>query len=203
MYYVEHGGHRADHDGRPVQRRRMPDGPPAPRCTARARSCRWAATRTVRVVIDITGPQPVVTPVDQLMSSKRQWVSATVLADGRVLATGGSRQDNTLTDVNTSAEIWNPGRRDLDRRAEVVRRARLYHSGALLLPSGSRADYSVAARRGRCRTCHCARFTILRIFIDGPAVFAPRPSSSRFPRPTPWKSASISRWASARPISAG
>ena len=88
------------------------------------------------VKIDITGPQPVVTPVSQLMSSKRQWVSATVLADGRVLATGGSSQDNTLNDVNTSAEIWDPSTGNWTVGPSGSR-ARLYHSGALLLPNGS------------------------------------------------------------------
>ena len=58
-------------------------------------------------VIDINGPTPVVTST-QSMSSKRQWVSATVLADGRVLATGGSAVDNQLTGVNNTAEIWDP-----------------------------------------------------------------------------------------------
>src|SRR6185295_10888815 len=55
------------------------------------------------LVIDINGATPVVTPT-QSMSSQRQWVSATVLPDGRVLATGGSSVDNALTNVNNSAE---------------------------------------------------------------------------------------------------
>ncbi len=45
------------------------------------------------LVIDINGATPVVTAT-QSMSSQRQWVSATVLPDGRVLATGGSAVDN-------------------------------------------------------------------------------------------------------------
>jgi hypothetical protein len=89
-------------------------------------------------------------------------VSATVLADGRVVATGGSGVDNTLTDVNTSAEIWNPA----DGSWTVGpsgSRARMYHSGALLLPSGA-VLITVAERPGRCRT-FTPRFTILRISI--------------------------------------
>ena len=87
------------------------------------------------VVIDINGPQPTVTPT-QSMSSRRQWVSATVLADGRVLATGGSEVDNQLTNVNNSAEIWDPNTGQWHVGPSAVK-ARLYHSAALLLPDAS------------------------------------------------------------------
>jgi hypothetical protein len=83
-------------------------------------------------VIDINGPTPTVTTT-QPMSSVRHWVSATVLADGRVLATGGSAVKNTLTGVNNTAEIWDPATGLWTRGAAGVK-ARLYHSGALLLP---------------------------------------------------------------------
>jgi len=83
-------------------------------------------------VIDINGPTPVVTST-QSLSSVRQWVNATVLADGRVLATGGSAADNKLTGVNNTAEIWNPDTGSWTQGAAGTN-ARLYHSGALLLP---------------------------------------------------------------------
>lgn len=67
------------------------------------------------------------------MSSVRHWLSATVLADGRVLATGGRAVNNTLTVVNNTAEIWDPATGLWTRGAAGVK-ARLYHSGALLLP---------------------------------------------------------------------
>ena len=59
-----------------------------------------------------------------------------MLADGQVLVTGGSRIYNTLTDVNNSAEIWNPNT-GLWHRGADGDRARLYHSTALLLPDAS------------------------------------------------------------------
>jgi len=83
-------------------------------------------------VIDINGPTPVVSST-QSLSSVRQWVNATVLADGRVLATGGSAVDNQLTGVNNTAEIWDPDTGSWTRGAAGTN-ARLYHSGALLLP---------------------------------------------------------------------
>jgi YVTN family beta-propeller protein len=86
-------------------------------------------------IIDITNGTPVVTSTASL-SSKRFWVNATILANGRVLATGGSETDNTMTGVNYSAEIWNPNTGTWLRGAEGDR-ARLYHSTALLLPDAS------------------------------------------------------------------
>lgn len=86
-------------------------------------------------VMDITGATPTVTPT-QSMSSQRQWVSATVLADGRVLATGGSQVENQLTGVNNVAEIWNPATGTWTQ-GNAGARARLYHSTALLLPDAT------------------------------------------------------------------
>ena len=87
------------------------------------------------VTIDIRGQQPVVTNT-QSLSSQRQWVSTTVLANGHVLATGGSAEENTLNDVNTSAELWDPatGRWTVGASG---RQPRLYNSTALLLPDAS------------------------------------------------------------------
>ena len=86
-------------------------------------------------IIDISGPTPVVTAT-QSMSSQRQWVTATVMADGRVVATGGSAEDNRLNDINTSAEIWDPSTGTWTVGASGLR-ARLYHSTALLLPDAT------------------------------------------------------------------
>ena len=70
------------------------------------------------------------------MSTKRMWVSGTILPDGKVLATGGSAKANELTGVNNAAEIWNPATGKWTLGASGSR-ARLYHSGALLLPDGT------------------------------------------------------------------
>ena len=77
-------------------------------------------------IIDITGGSPNVTAT-QALSSKRRWVTATILADGTVLATGGSEVKNELTGVNNHAEIWNPNTGEWKRGAEGTL-ARLYHS---------------------------------------------------------------------------
>lgn len=84
---------------------------------------------------EIPNPLPIVTTT-QSMSSQRRLVTATILADGKVLATGGSQVWNQLTGVNNIAEIWNPDTGQWMRGASGVR-ARLYHSTALLLPDAS------------------------------------------------------------------
>ena len=85
--------------------------------------------------IDIGGPTPVVAPTGSL-SSTRAWGTATVLADGRVLMTGGSAVDDELVDVNNTAEIWDPSTGQWSVGASGAR-PRLYHSVALLLPDAS------------------------------------------------------------------
>ena len=87
------------------------------------------------IIIDINGPTPVVTPTGA-MSSQRFWVSGTVLPNGTVLATGGSRVDNELIGVNNSAEIWNPATGQWHAGSEGAV-ARLYHSSALLMQDGT------------------------------------------------------------------
>jgi hypothetical protein len=87
------------------------------------------------VVIDITAGTPVVTGTQQMIQQRR-YATSTLLADGSVLATGGSSQRNALVNVSSNAEIWNPvnGMWTIGTR-EV--QPRLYHSSAMLLPDGS------------------------------------------------------------------
>ncbi len=86
-------------------------------------------------VIDINGAAPTVTAT-QSMATQRQWANATVLADGKVVATNGSSVDNQLTNVNNSAEIWDPATGAWTVGASSVQ-PRLYHSNAVLLPDGT------------------------------------------------------------------
>ena len=85
--------------------------------------------------IDVTGGSPVVAQT-QTMSSTRAWVNATVLADGKVVATSGSAVAGESTGYNNIAEIWNPATGQWLQGA-VAQKMRLYHSNALLLPDGS------------------------------------------------------------------
>ena len=60
-----------------------------------------------------------------------------MLADGKVLATGGSTVWNQMTSVNNEAEIWNPQTGTVDASAPQGAKPRLYHGNALLLPDAS------------------------------------------------------------------
>ena len=92
---------------RASSRRRTPAGPRARRCSGPARSCRWAATRTAPRSSTSTARSP---------SSRRRnrcRRSASGSAPPCSPTAGCSRPaaaevDNQLTDVNNSAEIWNP-----------------------------------------------------------------------------------------------
>ena len=87
------------------------------------------------IVIDINGSTPSVTTTAS-MQRQRRLATATVMADGRVMVSGGSRDWNTLTDVSYDTEIWNPANGQWTVGA-LHRRARLYHSVALLLPDAT------------------------------------------------------------------
>lgn len=97
---------------------------------------------TASHIIDVTGPEPVVTRTGTL-DRWRRWVSATLLPDGRVLATGGSDRDSQALadwpieryDVITEAEIWDPATGEWTPSGSAVQ-PRLYHSSVLLLPDG-------------------------------------------------------------------
>ena len=88
-------------------------------------------------VIDINGAAPVIKPTDRL-PQRLQWSTATILADGKVLVTGGSRVRNALTNVNYTPMIWSPSTGHWTNGAATTSgKARLYHSTALLLADGS------------------------------------------------------------------
>jgi YVTN family beta-propeller protein len=87
------------------------------------------------IVIDINGASPVVTQTASMLRQRRLSV-ATILADGKVVATGGSSVWNQMTDVSYEAEIWNPQTGQWTVGASGVM-PRLYHGNALLLPDAT------------------------------------------------------------------
>lgn len=86
-------------------------------------------------VIDVTGARPKVTGTGSLRSY-RSWSDATVLADGRVMVSGGASRRQLLAYATNHVELWDPdtGRW---RTGAAARRARLYHSTSLLLPDAT------------------------------------------------------------------
>ena len=87
------------------------------------------------VVIDYRSSAPVVTTTDD-MDLVRYWASGSIMADGRVLVTGGSQVPNVLTGVAYTAQIWDPGTGHWTAGATATK-PRLYHSNSMLLPDAT------------------------------------------------------------------
>lgn len=73
------------------------------------------------------------------MAYRRNHASATVLPDGKVLVTGGTKGNGELNtcpeNYVLAAELWNPATKAFTTLASM-QHPRLYHSTAVLLPSG-------------------------------------------------------------------
>lgn len=89
----------------------------------------------VAVAIDINGPEPVITPLPKV-NKLRFWSTMTVLADGKVLLSGGSEVANQLSGVAYDTLIWDPATGTWTTGASAAK-PRLYHSIALLLPDAT------------------------------------------------------------------
>ncbi|MES1164613.1 MAG: LamG-like jellyroll fold domain-containing protein [Verrucomicrobiota bacterium] len=96
----------------------------------------YASTSSnLATAFDVTGATPIVTETAP-MTYGRQWANMTVLPNGRVLVTGGTRYaDNGDPDAVYQAEQWDPatGTWQLLSSAAIIRN---YHSATSLLPDG-------------------------------------------------------------------
>jgi hypothetical protein len=70
------------------------------------------------------------------MSQPRIEMNATILPNGKVLAVGGSRNDEDETTKSLKADLFDPTTNSFSS-AGANAYARLYHSGALLLPDAT------------------------------------------------------------------
>jgi hypothetical protein len=92
------------------------------------------ANKKVQTVNMNTNPPQVSNTGD--IDQVRFWANMSVIADGKVLVTGGSRVDTELVGVAYNARIWNPSTGAWTTGAAAAK-PRLYHSISLLLPDGS------------------------------------------------------------------
>lgn len=83
-------------------------------------------------LLDITSGTPQFRPTNPLRVSRTAWANSLLLADGKVLVTGGSRLVNDAPTAALSAEIWDP---DTEEWTVVsgLQWPRLYHSNSVLL----------------------------------------------------------------------
>ena len=100
---------------------------------ARGNDTTTAPGSNVATIMDLR--QPNITMRDTFMSLGRHFPTATLLANGEVLVTGGSRIDNQINGVASQAEIYNPDT-ETWRVDAAMKTPRLYHSIALLLKDG-------------------------------------------------------------------
>ncbi|MEO9323322.1 LamG-like jellyroll fold domain-containing protein [Nocardioides sp. C4-1] len=130
--------------------------------------------------VDITGgtANPVVTATAP-MKYQRHWPTATVLPNGEVLVTGGSRENNGNGGYVTNAEIWNPTTGQWREIKTPAAHARLYHSSALLLPDG-RVMVGGGGAPGPRNYTDVEYYSPSYLF-DGSAA-APRPTISQAPK---------------------
>jgi len=70
------------------------------------------------------------------MSQPRIEMNATILPDGKVLALGGSTNDEDATTASLNADLYNPATNAFSSAGANVY-PRLYHSGSLLLPDAT------------------------------------------------------------------
>jgi len=102
---------------------------------APGRILQYGGNSNQAIVIDINGGTPSIASTAAMLRQRRLSV-ATLLADGKVVATGGSSVWNQMTNVSYEAEIWNPQTGQWSVGASMTK-PRLYHGNALLLPDAS------------------------------------------------------------------
>src|SRR4029077_20842345 len=107
-------------------------------CAPYATNCTTYPTATAEV-IDLNSPTPTWQYTGSMVTGGRKLHNATLLADGKVLVTGGSRG---IEDPNTqpsnpayASELWDPATGPWTTMASLTK-IRSYHSVALLLPDG-------------------------------------------------------------------
>jgi hypothetical protein len=86
-------------------------------------------------VIDLSAPSPAWRVLADTLASPRRQINATLLADGKVLVTGGSSLPgfNEPAGAVHAAEVWDPATEQFTTLASCTR-YRGYHSTAVLLP---------------------------------------------------------------------
>jgi hypothetical protein len=86
-------------------------------------------------IIDLSAPIPA-WQYGPLMSQPRIEMNATILPNGKVLATGGSFNDEDATTASLNADLYDPATNTFSP-AGANAFPRLYHSNALLLPDAT------------------------------------------------------------------
>jgi galactose oxidase len=107
-------------------------------CGFYATNCTTYPTATAEI-IDLNSPTPTWEYTGSMVTGGRKLHNATLLADGKVLVTGGSRgtegPNTNSSDPAYAGELWDPATGTWTTMASLTK-IRTYHSTALLLPDG-------------------------------------------------------------------
>jgi Galactose oxidase-like, Early set domain/Fibronectin type III domain/Kelch motif len=107
-------------------------------CGFYSSSCTIYPTDTAEI-IDLNSPNPAWQYTASMVTGGRKFHTATLLPDGKVLVTGGSRgtegPQGQPSDPAYACELWDPATGMWTTMASLTR-YRVYHSIALLLPDG-------------------------------------------------------------------
>ena len=111
------------------------------------------------------------------MAFARRYLNATLMADGKVLITGGSSSslEEDCTGAVLSAEIWDPATEKFTTVASMPH-YRVYHSTAVLLPDGRVLSAGTTASANHCPDQMDADFYSPPYLFNGP-----RPSITSAP----------------------
>lgn len=135
-------------------------------------------------LIDLNGATPTVTTIGGVGQDRYQG-SATVMADGKVLVSGGSMVSNQAIGVAYTARIWNPANNSYTTTPAGAR-MRLYHSTSLLLPDG-RVLLAGGGAPGPVNNLNAEIFTPPYLYKqDWTGTLATRPSITAAPATTTW-----------------
>ncbi len=88
------------------------------------------------LIIDINGAIPEVRLTNSMRLSRSAWINSQVMADGKVMAIGGSRIVQNAATAALNPEIWDP---ETEQWTVVsgFKWPRLYHSNSILLQDGT------------------------------------------------------------------
>src|SRR6266487_251484 len=107
-------------------------------CGFYATNCNTYPTATAEI-IDLNSPSPAWEYTGSMVTGGRKLHNATLLPDGKVLVTGGSRgtesPNSQPSDPAYASELWDPATGTWTTMASLTK-IRTYHSTALLLPDG-------------------------------------------------------------------
>jgi hypothetical protein len=107
-------------------------------CAPYSTTCTTYPTATAEI-IDLNSPTPAWTYTGSMVTGGRKFHNATLLPDGKVLVTGGSRGTESGNANSTSpayeCELWDPATGAWTTIASLTK-YRGYHATALLLPDG-------------------------------------------------------------------